>query len=76
MPALPSTTISPQTVLQHMEISGHAGFFLLGALERRVTVLSQQVRAHNLIYALFAEQRLAAGDAVAIVGGGAAGMTA
>ena len=76
MPALPSTTISRQTVLQHMEIPGHAGFFLLGALERRVTVLSQQVRAHNLIYALFAEQRLAAGDAVAIVGGGAAGMTA
>jgi tetratricopeptide (TPR) repeat protein len=57
-------------------VPGEPGAFVLGSFERRVTLYSQQVRALSLIQALFAEHRLKAGERVAIVGGGAAGMTA
>jgi hypothetical protein len=54
------------------------GLFLIGSLERGVTVYNQQVRAHNLVWALWeiqnAEKRKI--RRVAIVGGGIAGLTA
>jgi hypothetical protein len=54
------------------------GVYLLGSLERGLTVYNQQVRAHNLIWALWELHRR--GDRpigrVAIVGGGIAGLTA
>jgi hypothetical protein len=45
-------------------------------LEQRVTLYSQQVRALNLVAALISEGRLTEGSRVAIIGGGAAGLTA
>ena len=54
------------------------GIYLIGSLERGVTVYSQQTRAHNLIWALWELQkngRRALGR-VAIVGGGITGLTA
>ena len=54
------------------------GIYLIGSLERGVTVYSQQIRAHNLVWALHQlEQTGAAGGLgrVAIVGGGIAGLT-
>jgi hypothetical protein len=54
------------------------GLYLIGSLERGVTVYSQQVRAHNLAWALWQLSRcgrLKVGQ-VAIVGGGIAGLTA
>ena len=59
-----------------MAVPESPGVYLLGCLERRVTLLSQQVRALNLIYSLFTEGRVNAGDDIAVVGGGAAGLTA
>jgi FAD dependent oxidoreductase/NACHT domain len=68
--------IPPRDLLAHTSVPGKRGLYLLGALERRVTVYSQQVRALNLIYSLFEEKQLEAGDAVAVIGGGVAGLTA
>jgi len=53
------------------------GLYLLGSLERGLTVYSQQVRAHNLVWALW---HLSQRDGmtirnVAVVGGGIAGLT-
>jgi len=54
------------------------GLYLLGSLERGVTVYSQQVRAHNLVWALW---ELSQSDGieiknVAVIGGGIGGLTA
>lgn len=54
------------------------GIFLIGSLERGLTVYNQQVRAHNLIWALWELQRAGGRPVgrVAVVGGGVAGLTA
>lgn len=54
------------------------GIYVLGSFERGVTVYNQQVRAHNLVWALW-EIANFSGDLrqrIAIVGGGIAGLTA
>lgn len=54
------------------------GLYLIGSMERGVTVYNQQLRAHNLVWALWELHRrneLRIGR-VAIVGGGIAGLTA
>lgn len=55
-----------------------AGLYLLGSLERGVTVYSQQVRAHNLVWALqvLSTEAGMAVQRVAVVGGGIGGLTA
>jgi len=58
-----------------MQVPGEAGLYVLGCFERRVTLLSQQVRALNLVYALCETGRLLEGSKLLVVGGGAAGMT-
>ena len=68
--------LAPRQLLQHMEVPSRPGVFILGSLERRVTLYSQQVRALNLIHALFTTERLKEGQRVAVLGGGAAGLTA
>lgn len=50
--------------------------FFLGAAENRITFYSQQVRALRLVHALAEIGRLKATDRVAVVGAGAAGITA
>lgn len=57
------------------EATGHDGVYVLGCLERRVTIYSQQVRALNLAAALFDDKRLVPGDEVLVIGAGAAGLT-
>jgi hypothetical protein len=54
------------------------GLYLLGALERGVTLYNQQVRAHNLVWALWELDRAKRRKLgrVAIIGAGAAGLTA
>ena len=68
-------SISAEDVVQHMEVPGDSGLYVLGCFERRVTLLSQQVRALNLVYALCETGRLQEGSNLLVVGGGAAGMT-
>jgi len=50
--------------------------FLIGLLDRGVTIFNQQVRALNLIWALDYAKRLDSASAIAVVGGGIAGLTA
>jgi FAD binding domain len=58
-----------------MEVPGKPGLFVLGCTERkRISLLSQQVRALNLAYALFASQTIGLRSNVAIIGAGPAGM--
>lgn len=66
---------TPRQLLKHMEVPTRRGVFILGCLERRVTLYSQQVRALNLAFSLSQEKRLAPGDKVLVIGGGAAGLT-
>jgi len=52
------------------------GLYLLGSLERGVTIYSQQIRAHNLAWALWEmDRRIGVLGNVAVVGGGIAGLT-
>jgi hypothetical protein len=68
--------ISSENILQHMEVPQQHHVYQIGCLERRVTLYSQQVRALNLVFALFDLKKLDRGSEVAVVGGGAAGLTA
>jgi len=50
--------------------------YILGCFAQHLTLFSQQVRALNLIYGLFKSGKLVRGANVAVIGGGAAGLTA
>jgi tetratricopeptide (TPR) repeat protein len=65
-----------ELVLRHMQVPKEDGLYILGCFEKRVTLRSQQVRALNLICALDALGALKSTGRIAVVGGGAAGMTA
>ena len=69
--------MTPTDTIQRTRVPGTKSVFFLGCFEKRVTVLSQQVRALNLVAAI-RDQRLVRerGGKVAIVGAGAAGITA
>lgn len=58
---------------QHPEFSN---LFFLGTADQRITLYSQQVRALHLIHALSAQDRLQGKPLVAVIGAGAAGITA
>lgn len=68
-------SITAEDVIRHMEVPETRGLYVLGCFEGRVTLLSQQVRALNLVYALRETKRIQDGSRVLVVGGGAAGMT-
>lgn len=55
-----------------------SGLYLIGSLERGVTVYNQQLRAHNLVWALWelSKRNEIKVGRVAVVGGGVAGLTA
>src|SRR5262249_29710516 len=53
-----------------------SGVYLIGSLERGVTVYNQQLRAHNLVWALCELRDEMEIKRVAIVGEGIAGLTA
>lgn len=52
------------------------GIFVIGVLDTGVTILSQQRRALNLVWALDAAGPLAKARSIAVIGGGIAGVTA
>ena len=71
----PAAKLSAQEVEETFRLV--PGVYLIGSMERGVTIYSQQVRAHNLAWALYElhrrhERKL---GRVAIVGGGIAGLT-
>ncbi len=68
--------LTAEDVLLHMRVPEHDDLYVIGCFEKRVTVRSQQVRALNLIYSLYKRGAVPAGARIAVVGGGAAGLTA
>jgi hypothetical protein len=70
------TVTTSEAALRPFTIPGEARIWVLGALERNVSIQLQQVRALNLVWALSSTGRLRAGDRLMVVGGGFAGLTA
>ena len=68
--------MTPQEVIDQALIPGTHSVLVLGCYEQRVTVYAQQVRALNLVDALLARKLVRPDGKIAIVGGGAAGITA
>lgn len=68
--------MTPAETIEHARVPGTRSVFFLGCFERRVTVYSQQVRAINLVAAILDQDLVRPNGRVAIVGGGAAGLTA
>ena len=55
--------------------AGQPGFYVIGSYDSRITFYSQQVRALELVHALHSQGYLRDDEQIAIVGGGAAGIT-
>ncbi|WP_437961154.1 hypothetical protein WME76_17000 [Sorangium sp. So ce119] len=62
-------------VLEAMRVRGMPRVYVLGSLERRVTIYSQQVRALNLVDALVRADKLRPETRIAVIGAGSAGLT-
>ena len=67
--------LNPADVVAGARIAAHPGVYVLGFYDTRITFYSQQVRALELAHALWHEHLLPANARVAVVGGGAAGIT-
>ncbi|MCM2458835.1 NAD(P)-binding protein [Rhizobium sp. CG4] len=67
--------LNPADIIAGSSIAAHPGVYVLGCYDTRITFYSQQVRALELAHALFHEHRLPANARVAVIGGGAAGLT-
>ncbi|NYH18861.1 NAD(P)/FAD-dependent oxidoreductase [Paraburkholderia bryophila] len=65
-----------ETILGRMEITEKSNVYWIGRKATRLTFLSQQQRALNLIWALVTSGTLRENSRVAIVGAGLAGLTA
>lgn len=63
-------------IINKMKVGEYSRIFLVGKNATRVTFASQQKRALNLLWALSEEKKIHAGDRIAIVGAGLAGLTA
>ena len=69
--------MTPEQIVKGARIPGTQSILVLGVFEKRVTVYAQQVRALNLVDAMLSKNFVRSqGGRVAIIGGGAAGITA
>lgn len=87
-PVEPAATVEPSVpeeapaesmagrILERMVIPEHGKTYAIGAGAKRLTFLSQQQRALNLLWALKVTNQLPDGARAAVVGGGLAGITA
>jgi NAD(P)-binding Rossmann-like domain len=67
--------LSPADVVEAARVRTSPGLYALGMYDTRITFYSQQVRALELAHALQHEHLLAENARVAVIGGGAAGLT-
>lgn len=67
--------LTPADVIAGASVTRHPGAYVLGIEDTRITFLSQQVRALELAHALHHGHLLKANARVAVIGGGAAGIT-
>lgn len=63
-------------LLSYFRVPDWPNVFVLGCLARHGTLYSQQVRGINLVFALHEIGEVAPGKRVAVIGAGAAGLTA
>jgi hypothetical protein len=68
--------MEPYDIIEGARSPAHQRVFVIGAFDSRITFYSQQVRALSLVHALHEQGVLRRGMRVAVVGGGAAGLTA
>jgi hypothetical protein len=68
--------LSPEDVIKRMEIPGHKNVYFVGKKGIRLTFLSQQYRALNLIWALNEVKKFNSQTRIIVVGAGLAGLTA
>lgn len=67
--------LTPADIIAGARIAAHPGAYVLGIYDTRITFFSQQVRALELAHALQHEHLLPANARIAVIGGGAAGIT-
>lgn len=67
--------LTPADIIAGARIAAHPGIYTLGFYDTRITFYSQQVRGLELAHALQHEHLLPANARVAVIGGGAAGIT-
>ena len=68
--------MTPAEIIANTHVPDTHSVFFLGCFDGRVTLYSQQVRALNLVAAILDQNMVREDGRVAIVGGGAAGITA
>jgi hypothetical protein len=73
---LPDPALRPIDVIDGASIKGRKGLYIIGCFDQRITFYSQQVRALALIHALAEQDYLQDGPRIAVIGGGAAGLSA
>lgn len=66
----------PLDVIAGAAVRDRANLFVLGCYDRRITFYAQQVRALSLVHALADQGYLKSNPRIAVIGAGAAGMTA
>lgn len=66
----------PQDVIDGASVRDRPNLFVIGCYDRRITFYSQQVRALSLAHALKDLGYLNANPRIAVIGGGAAGVSA
>jgi hypothetical protein len=69
-------TWKPLQIIECMQPETWRGLYVIGSFDRKITFYSQQVRALNLIRALFDVRDIRYGAEIAVVGAGAAGLSA
>jgi NADPH-dependent 2,4-dienoyl-CoA reductase/sulfur reductase-like enzyme len=68
--------LNPKSYLEHARLMLGRKTFAVGIFERGITLYRQQMRALNLIHAMLMTAPLKPGSKIAVIGGGAFGMTA
>jgi hypothetical protein len=68
--------LKAQDIIVGSSVPGKPGLYVLGCYDDRITFFSQQIRAINLVWALSDQHYLSDASRVAVIGGGAAGITA
>ena len=67
--------LTPYDIIEGARVPGSPGLYVVGCYDSRITFYSQQVRALELAYALREQQHLASNARIAVIGGGAGGVT-
>jgi hypothetical protein len=67
--------LRPADIIEGAQIAGRPGAYVLGCYDSRITFYSQQVRALELAHALRHQHHIAARARIAVIGGGAGGVT-